>query len=135
MSNQLLASKVVVVEEEPRLRHITALPTRTLGGIGITERGPVGQPALVTSFEDFVATFGCFTSNSALALAASAFFENAGQVSGVSRTRPLRDPARHGAEGVKGRRAAAQGPSRGAARHLARRRQVGRRLRERHPDR
>src|SRR3979490_885122 len=95
MSNQLLASKVVVVEEEPRLRNITALPTAILGAIGITERGPVGQPALVTSFEDFVATFGCFTSNSDLALAASAFFENGGQVMWVVRTVHSGEPTHH----------------------------------------
>jgi len=86
MSNQLLASKVVIVEEEPRLRNITGLPTAVVAAVGITERGPVGQAILVTSFEEFVGAFGSFTPNSDLALAASAFFENGGQVLYVVRT-------------------------------------------------
>ena len=67
MSNQLLASKVVIVEEEPRLRNIPSLPTAVVGAVGVTERGPVGQAVLVTSFEEFVGTFGGFTPNSGLA--------------------------------------------------------------------
>ena len=86
MSAQLLASKVVILEEEPRIRNITSLPTAIVGAVGITERGPVGQPVLVTSFEELVATFGGFTANSDLALAASAYFENGGQVMWVVRT-------------------------------------------------
>ena len=47
MSNQLLASKVVVIEEEPRVRSLPAIPTTVLGAVGITERGPIGVPTLV----------------------------------------------------------------------------------------
>ncbi len=86
MSNQLLASKVVIVEEEPRLRNIPSLPTAIVGAVGVTERGPIGQAVLVTSFEEFVGTFGGFTPNSDLALAVSGFFENGGQVMWVVRT-------------------------------------------------
>lgn len=92
MSNQLLASKVVIVEEEPSVRGIPALPTAVIGAVGITERGPVGQAIQVTSFGAFVATFGGFTPNSDLALAASAFFENGGQVMWVVRTVHYTDP-------------------------------------------
>jgi len=86
MGAQLLASKVVIVEEEPRVRSIAALPTAIIGAVGLTERGPVGQAVLVTSFEEFVETFGGFTPNSDLALAAFAFFENGGQILWVVRT-------------------------------------------------
>ena len=86
MGNQLLASKVVIVEEEPRIRNVPALPTAVVGAVGVTERGPVGQAVLVTSFEEFVETFGGFTPNSDLALAAQAFFENGGQTLWVVRT-------------------------------------------------
>src|SRR5215813_11931945 len=86
MSNELLASKVVIVEEEPRLRNISSLPTAIAGAVGITERGPVGQAVLVTSFEEYVDTFGGFTANSDLALAVSGFFENGGQVMWIVRT-------------------------------------------------
>jgi hypothetical protein len=57
-----------------------------LGAVGITERGPVGKAVLVTSFEEFVETFGGFTPNSDLALAAQGFFENGGQILWVVRT-------------------------------------------------
>jgi hypothetical protein len=86
MGAQLLASKVVIVEEEPRVRSVAALPTAVLGAVGITERGPVGKAVLVTSFEEFVETFGGFTPNSDLALAAQGFFENGGQILWVVRT-------------------------------------------------
>src|ERR1043165_3870277 len=86
MSNQLLASKIVIVEEEPRQRSILSLPTAIAGAIGITERGPVGQPVLVTSFDEFVDTFGGFTANSSLTLAVSGFFDNGGQVMWIVRT-------------------------------------------------
>jgi phage tail sheath protein FI len=85
MSGQLLASKVVILEEDPRVRSITALPTSIVGAVGITERGPVNEPVLVTSFEEYVTTFGGFTPNSDLALAVSAFFENGGQVMWIVR--------------------------------------------------
>jgi hypothetical protein len=86
VGNQLLASKVVIVEEEPRIRNVPALPTAVVGAVGVTERGPVGQAVLVTSFEEFVETFGGFTPNSDLALAVQAFFENGGQTMWIVRT-------------------------------------------------
>jgi hypothetical protein len=86
MSNDLLASKIVILEEEPRIRNIPALPTAIVGAVGICERGPVGQAVLVTSFEEYVDTFGGFTPNADLALAVSAFFENGGQVMWIVRT-------------------------------------------------
>jgi phage tail sheath protein FI len=92
MGSQLLASKVVIVEEEPRIRNVTALPTAVVGAVGVTERGPVGQAVLVTSFEEYVNTFGGFTQNSDLALAASGFFENGGQTMWVVRTVHYGDP-------------------------------------------
>ena len=93
MSGQLLASKVVIAEEEPRLRSIAGLPTSIVGAVGIAERGPIGEPVLVTSLDEYVATFGGFTINSDLALAASAFFENGGQLLWVARTVHYANPA------------------------------------------
>jgi len=43
MSGQLLSSKVVVVEEEPRVRGIPSAPTSVAGAVGITERGPIDE--------------------------------------------------------------------------------------------
>ncbi|NTX56906.1 phage tail sheath subtilisin-like domain-containing protein [Myxococcus sp. CA039A] len=78
MSPELLSSKVVVVEEEPRVRGIPSAPTSVAGAVGLAERGPIGKPVLCTSMEDYQATFGGFTPDSDLALAAMGFFENGG---------------------------------------------------------
>jgi len=86
MGGQLLASKIVIVEEEPRIRSVPALPTAVVGAVGIAERGPVGVATLVTSFEEYVQIFGGFTANSDLSLAAFAFFLNGGGTMWVVRT-------------------------------------------------
>jgi hypothetical protein len=86
MGNQLLASKVVIVEEEPRIRNVPALSTAVVGAVGVTMHGPVGQAVLVTSFEEYVEKFGGFTPDSDLALAVQGFFENGGQTLWVVRT-------------------------------------------------
>lgn len=83
---QLLASKIVVVEEPPRIRSIAALPTAVLSAIGITERGPVGTSTQVTSFEEFVSIFGSFTANADLTLAMQGFFQNGGTNAWIVRT-------------------------------------------------
>jgi hypothetical protein len=56
MSGQLLSSKVVIVEEEPRVRGIPGLPTAVAGMVGITERGPIDQAMLCTSFASVVSS-------------------------------------------------------------------------------
>ena len=86
MAAQLLSSKVIVVEEDPKVRGISALPTSVAGAVGITERGPIGKAVLCTSFEEFQQRFGGFTPDSDLALAAMGFFENGGSRLWVVRT-------------------------------------------------
>lgn len=86
MSRELLSSKVVVVEEEPRVRGIPSAPTSVAGAVGLAERGPIGQAVLCTSFEEYQSTFGGFTPDSDLALAAMGFFENGGSHLWVVRT-------------------------------------------------
>ena len=93
MGGQLLSSKVVVVEEEPRVRGIPALPTSIAGAVGVTERGPIGEAVLVNSFEEFQDRFGGFTADSDLALAAMGFFENGGSQLWVVRTVHFNDVA------------------------------------------
>jgi hypothetical protein len=46
--------------------------------VGITERGPIDEAVLCTSFDEFQDRFGGFTPISDLALAAMGFFENGG---------------------------------------------------------
>ncbi len=75
---ELLSSKIVLVEEEPSVRGIPSLPTAVAGAVGLTERGPIDEAVLCTSFESFVQVFGTFVPNSDLALAAMGFFENGG---------------------------------------------------------
>jgi hypothetical protein len=93
MSGQLLSSKVVVVEEEPRVRGIPSAPASVAGAVGLTERGPVGQAVLCSSFDDFQTKFGGFTPDSDLALAAMGFFENGGSQLWVVRTAHYADVA------------------------------------------
>ncbi len=83
---ELLASKVVIVEEEPAVRGIPSAPTSVAGAIGIAERGPIDTPVLCSSFEEYSQRFGKFTLNSDLALAVMGFFENGGSQLWVVRT-------------------------------------------------
>lgn len=96
MSTELLAAKVVVLEEEPRVPAIVALPSAVLLCLGLTERGPIADRTLLTSFGEYVKTFGGFTSWSEVAVAVHGFFTNQGSFCWVSRTchfTDLTDPA------------------------------------------
>lgn len=80
MSNALLASKTIIQEESPRIRSVPALPTAVLGMIGVTERGPVGQQTLFTSFEEWRNVHGGATAESLETYAAvEGFFDEGGQ--------------------------------------------------------
>jgi phage tail sheath protein FI len=85
MSNELLASKVVVFEEEPKVRGIPSVPTSIAGMVGVAEKGPVGKAILCSSFDEFTDNFGGFVAGADLALAAMGFFENGGSQLWVSR--------------------------------------------------
>lgn len=78
MAGELLGSKIVVIEEEPRIRGLPALPTAVLGAIGFTERGPLNTPKKITSFEEFDRTFGRLRSGKELPLAIRMYFLNGG---------------------------------------------------------
>ncbi len=80
MSQALLSSKVVIREEEPRIRTIDAIQTSIDSQIGITKRGPINVPTLVTSFEEYREIFGGYSANAAdMVAAVQGFFENEGQ--------------------------------------------------------
>lgn len=96
MSSQLLASKVVIVEEEPRVRSVTGVSTAILGVVGVTERGPVGTPTLVNSFEGYLNVFGSYVANGDVAQAVAGFFDNGGTTAYITRTvhyTDITDPA------------------------------------------
>ncbi len=86
MSRALLASKIVIIEEEPRLRAIPSVPTAVVGAIGVTVRGPVAEPTFITSFEEFINIFGGFTTDSDLTVAVDGFFLNGGSQMWIVRT-------------------------------------------------
>ncbi len=119
MGNELLSSKVTVEEQPPKVRGIPSAPTSVFGAVGVTERGPIGVPVLCTSPGEFEATFGGFTREGDVAIAAAGFYENGGAQLWVVRTAHYRDPADPAS--VTARRASADllGPG-GAAPAIAR---------------
>ena len=92
MGREMLSSKVLVVEEEARIRPIGTGPTAVTGFVGITERGPVGVATLCTSPDEYEEVFGGFTRESDVALAARGYFENGGTRLWVVRTCHYADP-------------------------------------------
>lgn len=87
MVQPLLSSKIIINEEPPQIRSVVTLPTAVLGMVGITERGPVGEPVLSLSFEEWRNTFGGYTLESRDTIAAvEGFFEEGGQFLWFSRT-------------------------------------------------
>ena len=55
---ELLSSKVVKIEEPPRLRTIPTTSVSVTAMNGRTEKGPVRVPTLVTSFDEYVDIYG-----------------------------------------------------------------------------
>jgi phage tail sheath protein FI len=86
MSGELLASKVVIVEEEPSVRQITGVETNVLGMIGITERGPVGELTRCLSYEEWSKVFGTDIADGDASHAVKGFFDNGGQILDFVRT-------------------------------------------------
>ena len=85
-STELLASKVVIIEEEPNIPAISAQPSAVLLACGITERGPIADRALFTSFDEYKRIYGGFTLNGQVAIAVYGFFAQGGSFAWVSRT-------------------------------------------------
>lgn len=63
---ELLSSKIVVEEEGPRLQTLPGTATAVIGIIGVAKRGPIGEPVRLTSWEDFLNTFGGHTADGEL---------------------------------------------------------------------
>lgn len=79
MSNALLSSKTVILEEPPALRQIPGVPTSVVGVLGVTERGPVGVATRATSFDQWKKIFGGYTTLSHLPNAVEGLFEGGAQ--------------------------------------------------------
>ena len=83
---EYLAPGVYVEEVPSGNKPIEGVSTSTVGMVGVTARGPVNDPTLVTSFADFSRKFGgyldhrIFTNGrDLLPYAAEGFFTNGGQ--------------------------------------------------------
>lgn len=84
-SQALLASKIVIVEEQPRNIVFPAIPTAVTGIVGVTERGPFGA-TLVTSWQEYVKKYGAWTTTGDVAFAVAGYFLNGGTTGWVVRT-------------------------------------------------
>jgi len=83
---ELLASKIVIEEESPRLRAIPGRVTSVARFVGITQRGPIGVATRVTSIEEFRKIFGAYLANAQLPQAVLGFFLQGGREAWVVRT-------------------------------------------------
>jgi uncharacterized protein len=81
-----LASDVNISEEDPTIRSSSTLATAVLGVLGVTLRGPIGVPVLVTSYSEFEEVYGSFLASYHTAQTVRAFFLNGGQFCYVVRT-------------------------------------------------
>jgi uncharacterized protein len=86
---ELLHPGVYVLEIPSGVRPIEGVSTSTAGFVGGTDKGPrpgtvlptgrMAEPAIVTSFTDYLRTFGGFRPDSFLTYAVMAFFDNGGR--------------------------------------------------------
>ncbi len=78
MAELLLASKVIIQEEQPRVRNIVGVPTNISAFVGVSERGPFGKTQ-ISSFDEYAALFGGITANALdLPAGVEGFFDEAG---------------------------------------------------------
>jgi hypothetical protein len=86
MSQQLLSSKWIVKREAPKVVNIAAEATGITSFVGVTERGPIGEKVKISSWDEYVDTFGNVALNSDVSLAVYLFFEEGGSTCYVVRT-------------------------------------------------
>ena len=65
--------------------YVKQISTSSAAMVGVTEKGPVNKPVLVTSWEQFINKFGSYINEGYLAYAARSFFDNGGSVLYVCR--------------------------------------------------
>lgn len=89
MNNQ---SPGLTITETSFDHYVKQRSTTVCGMQGVTVRGPVNTPVLVTSWQQFVRIFGGYTSDGYGAYAARAFFDNGGEQLYFSRIAHYTDP-------------------------------------------
>jgi len=86
MSGEMLASKVIVQEVPPQTRGIAGVSSSITGAVGVTERGPLNTPTLITSPGEYAEIFGGYVSGYYMAQFVAGFFENGGASLYITRT-------------------------------------------------
>ncbi|MES1206045.1 MAG: phage tail sheath family protein, partial [Pseudomonadota bacterium] len=80
-------SPEVYIEEIPSgLKPIQGVGTSTAAFVGLAQKGPIGLAVPITSFAQFVKTFGTFIDGAFLAFAVRSFFTEGGTSCYVTRT-------------------------------------------------
>lgn len=74
-----------VVEKDQGTKPISGVSTAVGAFLGIAEKGPIGLPTKITSFEQFLRVFGNYLAGESLAYAVEGFFANGGQTAYVVR--------------------------------------------------
>jgi phage tail sheath protein FI len=85
---ELLSPGVFIEEVPSQVQVIQAVSTSNLGIIGYTDRGPENIATLVTSYGNFIRTFGPQVADSHLGLSMAAYFNNGGRRAFVVRVVP-----------------------------------------------
>ncbi|MBI4492832.1 MAG: phage tail sheath family protein [Chloroflexi bacterium] len=85
MSPSYLSPGVYVEEIPSGSKPIEGVGTAVAAFIGFTEKGPVGQPTLVTNWSQFTKTFGEFIDGGFLAHSVYGYFNNGGGICYVTR--------------------------------------------------
>src|SRR4051812_20219839 len=85
MAGELLSSKIVIQEEEPRIPAVPVVQSAVLAALGKAVRGPLNTPTLVNSFDDYARVFGTYRVGFELPLGLRAFFLQGGRTAWVVR--------------------------------------------------
>lgn len=99
---EYLAPGVYVEEVEIGAKPIEGVSTSTAAFIGIAQKGPMNEPALIIGWEQFRRTFGDYMKESYLAYAVYGFFSNGGKRCYVVRVADM-DAAAKAVEVLKNR--------------------------------
>lgn len=85
---ELLSPGVFIEEVPSAIQTIQGVSTSNMGIAGFSPKGPTDVATLVTSFDQYVRTFGGFTRNSFMPASVAAFFANGGRRAYVVRVMP-----------------------------------------------
>ena len=80
-----LSSSVQALRQQPEVRTLPDLPTAVPGFVGLAERGPLNLSTRVTSFDEYVATFGLYKLGALMAQEVRQFFQNGGRSADIVR--------------------------------------------------